>query len=440
MAFTPSIALRSRLAPNLERVVANRRASAFLAGAGPRRRERSSAPRCRSPRPRAWLAVRASCRLARGAAAGATALAPGDRSPLCRGRRRARRRGGARRLKSQQFTRASPVRSEFVTKNRNLRRTLDHGTDIATSAAWAAYQPRGPALPLDRLGRSPGSASSARSACRSARRRREEVYELAKRRGMDFVTITDHDTIDGVLQIADRPDVFVSEELTARFRGEPPGGARPLLGITAEDHEWLQAHGVRRRSLRRIHARARRSRRRSRTPTTRSRRRSRAATGAGSPSCSTSGRFATAHARRSSTGPRPPTSRRATGSASRAATTTPATDIGRTFTETPHAATPAEFLAHLREGNVRRARRAGQRGKVGARRDRPRRPLAPGARGRRRSAARPGAGDGTDEPAAQRGRRPRGRRASSTSSRRTPAACCAAGSSPWASATSTRRG
>ena len=26
----------------------------------------------------------------------------------------------------------------------------------------------------------------------------EEVYELAKRRGMDFVTITDHDTIDGV--------------------------------------------------------------------------------------------------------------------------------------------------------------------------------------------------------------------------------------------------
>ena len=43
----------------------------------------------------------------------------------------------------------------------------------------------------------------------------EEVYELAKRRGMDFVTITDHDTISGVLQIADRPDVFVSEELRA---------------------------------------------------------------------------------------------------------------------------------------------------------------------------------------------------------------------------------
>src|SRR6185436_16429646 len=48
-----------------------------------------------------------------------------------------------------------------------------------------------------------------------------EVHALAKRRGMDFVTITDHDTIAGALEIADEPDVFISEELTARFRGEP---------------------------------------------------------------------------------------------------------------------------------------------------------------------------------------------------------------------------
>src|SRR5580700_3931413 len=70
----------------------------------------------------------------------------------------------------------------------------------------------------------------------------EEVYELAKRRGMDFVTITDHDTIDGVLEIADRPDVFVSEELTASFRGEPQAVHVLCYGIAAEDHEWLQAH------------------------------------------------------------------------------------------------------------------------------------------------------------------------------------------------------
>ena len=70
----------------------------------------------------------------------------------------------------------------------------------------------------------------------------QEVYELAKRRGMDFVTITDHDTIAGVLQIADRPDVFVSVELTASFRGEPQAVHVLCYGISPEDHEWLQAH------------------------------------------------------------------------------------------------------------------------------------------------------------------------------------------------------
>ncbi len=70
----------------------------------------------------------------------------------------------------------------------------------------------------------------------------EEVYALAKRRGMDFVTITDHDTIDGALAIADRPDVFVSEELTVAFRGEPQQVHVLCLGITPDDHEWLQAH------------------------------------------------------------------------------------------------------------------------------------------------------------------------------------------------------
>jgi glycosyltransferase involved in cell wall biosynthesis len=69
-----------------------------------------------------------------------------------------------------------------------------------------------------------------------------EVYELAKRRGMDFVTITDHDTIDGCLELADRDDCFVSEELTARFAGEPQAVHVLCYGITPGDHEWLQAH------------------------------------------------------------------------------------------------------------------------------------------------------------------------------------------------------
>jgi len=70
----------------------------------------------------------------------------------------------------------------------------------------------------------------------------QEVYELAKRRGMDFVTITDHDTIDGCLELADRPDCFISEELTARFAGEPQAVHVLVYGITPGDHEWLQAH------------------------------------------------------------------------------------------------------------------------------------------------------------------------------------------------------
>jgi glycosyltransferase involved in cell wall biosynthesis/predicted metal-dependent phosphoesterase TrpH len=70
----------------------------------------------------------------------------------------------------------------------------------------------------------------------------EEVYELAKRRGMDFVTITDHDTIAGALKIAHLPGVFVSEELTTWFKAEPQAVHVLCYGITPDDHEWLQSH------------------------------------------------------------------------------------------------------------------------------------------------------------------------------------------------------
>jgi glycosyltransferase involved in cell wall biosynthesis/predicted metal-dependent phosphoesterase TrpH len=72
----------------------------------------------------------------------------------------------------------------------------------------------------------------------------EEVYELAKRRGMGFVTITDHDTIGGCLEIAHYPDVFISEELTAWFRGEPQAVHIICYGIEPEDHEALQEHAT----------------------------------------------------------------------------------------------------------------------------------------------------------------------------------------------------
>ncbi len=72
----------------------------------------------------------------------------------------------------------------------------------------------------------------------------EEAYTLAKARGMDFVTITDHDTIDGCLTLVDRSDFFISEELTAWFPGENRAVHILCLGISPDDHEWLQAHSA----------------------------------------------------------------------------------------------------------------------------------------------------------------------------------------------------
>ena len=49
----------------------------------------------------------------------------------------------------------------------------------------------------------------------------DDVYATAKARGMDLVTITDHDSIDGCLEFLDRhpaaDDFFVSEEVECRF-------------------------------------------------------------------------------------------------------------------------------------------------------------------------------------------------------------------------------
>jgi len=44
-----------------------------------------------------------------------------------------------------------------------------------------------------------------------------QIYHIARRRNMSMVTITDHNTIDGALEIAHLPGTFVSEEITAYF-------------------------------------------------------------------------------------------------------------------------------------------------------------------------------------------------------------------------------
>ena len=140
------------------------------------------------------------------------------------------------------FTVASHDRFGLVTKNAALQAKLTdmngHGTTVQSFAdiCRADLHCHSTASQESKLGvqRAAGLPECATPP--------EEVYELAKRRGMDFVTITDHDTISGVLQIADRPDVFVSEELTAHFRGEPQAVHVLCFDLTPDDHAWLQAH------------------------------------------------------------------------------------------------------------------------------------------------------------------------------------------------------
>lgn len=72
----------------------------------------------------------------------------------------------------------------------------------------------------------------------------EEVYDLAKRRGMDFVTITDHDTIDGCKALLDRrgdlPDFIVGVEVSVAFPEDGTIVHVNVYDITEEQHRELQ--------------------------------------------------------------------------------------------------------------------------------------------------------------------------------------------------------
>ena len=75
----------------------------------------------------------------------------------------------------------------------------------------------------------------------------EQVYRLAKARGMDLVAITDHDAIGGALALGDRGDVIVGCEVTAEFPDEPFCVHLNVLDITETQHDEVQR---RRRNVR----------------------------------------------------------------------------------------------------------------------------------------------------------------------------------------------
>jgi predicted metal-dependent phosphoesterase TrpH len=73
----------------------------------------------------------------------------------------------------------------------------------------------------------------------------EEVYDLAKARGMDFVTLTDHNTLAGCLHLLEQrgpqPDFIFGEEVSARF---PQDGT--VVHMNVFDHDEPQHREIQR--------------------------------------------------------------------------------------------------------------------------------------------------------------------------------------------------
>ena len=258
----------------------------------------------------------------------------------------------------------------------------------------------------------------------------EEVYELAKRRGMDYVTITDHDTIAGALLIEHLPDTFISEELTAWFKGEPQAVHVLCYGHTPDDHDWLQAHsGDVEACAEYLHSHE-------------------ITAALAHPFYAVEAPLTARHRRRlaqlfpiweTRNGSRAKELNLPAfvyiethgGTAIGGSDDHAGIDIGRTFTETPRADTPEEFLAHVHAGTGRGARSPGQRGEVDPRRDGAGDQVARQRRGR--GATRPHRGAEDRRAGHVRGRRPVTGPSAATSGPRTRWRCCVRGSWRWTS-------
>jgi predicted metal-dependent phosphoesterase TrpH len=68
-----------------------------------------------------------------------------------------------------------------------------------------------------------------------------DAYRMARAAGMDFVTLTDHETIDGALTLSDRPDFLVGVEVSAAFPDDGDSVDVLVFGLNPEQHRELQA-------------------------------------------------------------------------------------------------------------------------------------------------------------------------------------------------------
>ena len=67
----------------------------------------------------------------------------------------------------------------------------------------------------------------------------ELIYELARKRGMDFVTITDINTIEGALSISHLPGTFISEEIRTYLPGTRTSVHILAFNITQHQHDEI---------------------------------------------------------------------------------------------------------------------------------------------------------------------------------------------------------
>jgi predicted metal-dependent phosphoesterase TrpH len=75
--------------------------------------------------------------------------------------------------------------------------------------------------------------------CRESYNDPHEVYETLKRRGMDLVTVTDHDSIDSAESLRHLPDFFLSEEVSCSTE-HGTHLHMGVYGIEERDHADLQ--------------------------------------------------------------------------------------------------------------------------------------------------------------------------------------------------------
>ena len=69
----------------------------------------------------------------------------------------------------------------------------------------------------------------------------KELHGQLLKRGMDYATITDHDTIEGCLQIAHLPRIFLSEQVTTYFPHDSCKLHILVWGISEQQHRDIEA-------------------------------------------------------------------------------------------------------------------------------------------------------------------------------------------------------